>query len=343
MEKGTKDAKDLELNAISGLIDTYLRWKNAQNPPRGFKKYHPSAAGNCLRLMQYQRFAEEGIMGLEAEAKELKAITVRLFDTGHTMHHRWAAYWEEIGILRGVWTCSNKACFMIDDEGKVKDVNIFDVIKKNKTRKYGNKDLRGILKPKVCICGCKEFDYHEVAVESEELNIYGHADLVLDFSRLDASKFDSIKRKFKLENLPTGIIVGDMKTIKDERFKELKETPSLAYKVQLCVYTNILDCDFGLLIYENKNDSDIKTYRIDKSVDGDWKQIKEQMIKLNSMAEIVDDKGNKKHYLPPPRPYNKESYECRYCDFNKVCTNSSIWNSPKLPELRRKFYGDLLE
>ena len=335
--------KDIEVESIVGLVDTFLRWKNSQNPPRGFKKYHPSARGHCLRLMQYQRYADEGVMGLTPVTKELTGQTTRLFDTGHTMHARWAEYWENIGILRGVWICNNPLCLKVNDNGKENNTSLKDLYEKNKSRKYGNKDLQGALKPSICVCGYKEFSYHEVSVDSEELNLHGHADLLLDFSKLDSSKFDSIKKTFKLDNLPKGIIVSDMKTIKAKRFEELlKDGPSLEYTVQLCIYANILNCDFGLLMYENKDTSEIKAYKVEKDPEGMWKQIQEQLIKLNAMAEVVDDKGNKKYYLPPPRPFRKDDYECKYCEYNSICTNSRIWSSPNLSELRKKFYGDLL-
>jgi hypothetical protein len=338
-----KNEKDLEVDAAIKLMDTYLRWKNSQNPPRGFKKYHPSAVGSCLRLMQYQRYADEGVMGIKPIVKEIDGKSTRIFDTGHTMHERWASYWEGIGILRGVWSCENPLCFKINDNGNINNTPVKDIYLKGKTREYGKDNIQGCLKPKKCLCGFTKFKYNEVTVDSEELNLHGHADLLLDFSELDVDKFQGIKNTFKLDNLPKGIIVSDMKTIKNERYEELlKDGPSLTYIIQLCIYANILDCEFGLLVYENKNTSEVKAYKIDRDAGGMWEEIKKQLIKLNSMAEVVDENGNKKHYLPPPRPFSKDSYECKYCDYSEICTNSDIWRSPKLPQLRKKFYGELL-
>lgn len=105
-----------EVQALHGVVNTFLRWKSLNGPPRGHEIYHPSAFGNCLRKMQYQRYVERGYIQVAPEAHEAK--TVRIFDTGHTMHARWAKYWEELGVLRGIWECNNPCCGLWDNDGK---------------------------------------------------------------------------------------------------------------------------------------------------------------------------------------------------------------------------------
>lgn len=365
-----------EVAAIMGVIDTHCRYKSVNESPRNYRIYHPSALGGCLRLMQYQRFADDpSIEGIELTSEPLESNTMRLFDTGHSMHARWAKYWEEIGVLRGIWECNNRLCRAFDDDGnflgidrakeireKYKEVatedsdylhNLPEDKRKEEAklrssifpRKKGYENKIGIFKPKKCNCGCEEFTYHEINVRDEELNVFGHADLILDFSNFDVDKYSShgehnsnaniVDRTFDPKDLPSSPIVVDMKSINDRGFKNLKENgPSLKYKVQLVSYCNILDLEYGIIIYENKNDSQTMSFKISRSEDREWPMIHKQIRLMNKMYESK--------LLPPPRPLRKDSYDCKYCDFKNVCHNSKIWNDPDLNEKRIKFYDTLI-
>ena len=34
------------------------------------------------------------------------------------MHARWAKYFQDIGVLRGYWSCRNQCCHLWDDKGQ---------------------------------------------------------------------------------------------------------------------------------------------------------------------------------------------------------------------------------
>ncbi len=360
-----------EVAALMGVIDTYCKFKSVNGKPRNYKVYHPSALGKCLRQMQYQRFAEDGIAGLSLPIDPPESRMVRIWDTGHSMHHRWEQYWTEIGVLRGVWQCSNPICRAFDDNGeflgtdKVKEINDLYATMKKETptesfevaqdkekgraraallpRKYGKENKIGVFKPEACKCGCNDFVYHEVNVVHEEYNIFGHADQILDFSNFDADQYsdenneaiNAVKRTFDPRDLPTKPIVVDMKTMKDRKFKMLqREGPDLVYRVQLKSYCNILDLEYGVLIYENKDNSETASFKVDRSAETDWPIIEKQIKLMNKMY-------NKK-LLPPPRPLRKDDFECKYCDYSDVCHNSKIWGDPELNDKRVNFYGRLL-
>lgn len=365
-----------EVATLMGVIDTHCRYQSINGAPRNYRIYHPSALGGCLRLMQYQRLAEDPeIEGLQLASDPLESKTYRLFDTGHSMHDRWAKYWEEIGVLRGVWECSNRVCRAFDDDGefigtdKVNEIrakyksvseeapdylhNLPDDKRKEEIksrnalapRRYGYEEKVGVFKPKKCSCGCEEFKYHEINVKDNDLNIFGHADLILDFSEFDVDRYSShgednkgyklVDRTFDPANLPKKPIVVDMKSINDRGFRKLSQDgPSLKYKVQLVTYCNILDLEYGVLIYENKNDSLTSSFRVNRSEEKDWPIIQRQIKLMNKMYD------NKR--LPPPRPLRKDSYDCKYCDYKDVCHNSKIWADPNLNEKRIKFYDTLI-
>lgn len=314
-----------EVQAVTNVLNTYLRWKSMNGPPRGHEVYHPSAFGGCLRRMQYQRYAERGYIKMEPQSHEAK--TVRIFDTGHSMHARWTKYWEDIGVLRGIWQCANPYCvsLLADNQNKLVP-----------PRKYGLNDKLGCFKPEKCECGYNQFEYHEIAVEDKELNFYGHVDQILDFSRFEGGaifkKGNPVKVLFKDEDLPKKPIVNDMKSINSFGYKsKLEKGPPFGYRVQVNIYIHMLDLEYGMLYFENKDDSSTKAIQIVRD-DALWQKIKEQAKQMN---EMVDDR-----LLPPPRPWYQDDFECRYCEFQPICHKAGVWNDPAIEEKRRNFYGD---
>lgn len=330
----------VSIQNIMNVLNTHLQWKSKNGPPRSHLVYHPSAFGRCLRKMQYELFEEKGLIKGSYEKKSNE--TLRIFDTGHSMHSRWAHYFAEIGVLRGYWHCKNKSCYLWSDNGKITETNIEDIsefYQKNGSRKYGYDNLIGCLKPQKCVCGCSDFEYHEILVEDKSLNFHGHADQVLDFSNFDASLYKTgnpVDVLFDINSLPKKPIVIDMKTINSRDFEnKIEYKMHFEYKVQLVIYINILGLDQGVLIYENKDNSRVKIFEIQKNIEL-WKKIQEQASMMKSM---IDTKK-----LPPPRPTLKSCIECRYCPFKSKCHgedgSNSIWDRPDLEELRQKFYGN---
>jgi len=319
-----------DVASIVGVVDTYLRWKNKNKDPRGYSKYHPSEFGKCLRKMQYMRFVDEGI--IQKPEETFTSQQLRLFEKGHNMQARWTRYFDGIGILRGLWKCSNPLCRRFDDSGNY--TGNFE--KDNHSRIYGLDNPTGVFRPEKCVCGCTHFIYDEITVKDDVMNMYGHADLILDFSKFDPLVYDDIVKNFNFEKLPQKSIVVDMKTIKAERYVELIDKgPDLGYLVQLTIYANLLDCEYGLLIYENKNDSSLAAYKVERNADTWFKAIRKQAEMMNQMAK------DKK--LPPPRPDRKTSYDCKYCIFKDKCHSSKLWNDEKLAQMRKDFYGVLLK
>ena len=329
-----------EVTNLINLVNTHLNWKNQNGPPRGYEIYHPSAFGGCLRKMQYQRYAERGLITVDPKLPEPRMC--RIWDTGHSMHDRWAKYFEDIGVLRGVWECMNPFCGDYKDDGTLlcSTSNTEDRKEvKNRSlsspRKYGLDNKIGCFKPDICkACKCKEFKYHEVSVVDKELNFYGNADQILDFSNFNPDKYkegNPVTMLFKPEDLPNKPIVIDMKTVNSFKFKKkLGAEPDFHYKVQITIYVNILDLDYGVIIYENKDDCSTKVYQVGKNPDI-WEKVKMQAIKMNSMVD--------KNLLPPPRPKSKTSMDCNYCDFSPICHESQVWKDPDLEAKRTAFYG----
>lgn len=326
----SKIGQPVEVTNVINVLNTYLQWKSINGPPRGYLRYHPSSFGSCLRKAQYQRYTDMGYVKVDKEVNEARSI--RIFDTGHSMHARWAQYFEGLGVLRGVWECKNKLCHAYMDDGTFDNSKITTF---GKSRIHGKDNKIGCFKPKACVCGCQEFEYHEITVHDDELNFHGHCDQILDFSNFDPNMFNQgnpVDVLFKVEDLPKKPIVLDMKSINSFSFKsKLEQGPSLVYRTQLVIYCNILDLEYGILIYENKDDSSTKVYKVDRNPDM-WMSIVKQ---ANSLNDMVAEK-----LLPPPRPQAKTDYDCRYCEYQSICHNSKIWDDPNLDTKRLNFYGN---
>lgn len=300
-----------QMYLISQLIDQYLLFKQNSNKERSYKVFHPSAFGKCLRRMMYQKYVSEGIMPPPSE-QTVEPRMVRIFDTGHSMHSRWAGYMEEIGVLRGVWKCYNPLCDKI----------------------YGLDEKIGCFKPVECEkCKSKKFTYEEVTVDDKELNFHGHCDQVLDFSNIREDFKNSKEYSHLLsmsEFMPTSPIVVDMKSIGKNQWNKIDRNAHFYYVVQLTIYLHILNLDMGIIIYEKKDDSETKMFKVTKNEEW-WEIIKRQSSLMLSMFE--------KKTLPPPRPISKSDFECKFCEFSDTCHKSKIWQAENLSELRSKFYS----
>ena len=336
-----------EVSSLMGLIDTYLRHKNqiVDAGNRSYVHYHPSEWGKCLRLQQYKHYAQSGLLSVEPGTFDSRIL--RLFDKGHNMHERWTKYFGDIGVLRGHWRCKNQACKMFGDDGALRQLTekqISDMYS-GKPRVYGTDDKFGIFEPKKCVCGCTKFEYEENSVVDNELNIYGHCDLIFDCTNLKEDRFEGVRETFARQYLPKDgqIAVGDMKTISSSAWKNQLERkgPHPYYIVQLTCYVHILGCDYGLLMYENKDNSEMRWYKIERN-DEWWEDIKWQSLTMQKMAKSTDSNGKLSPKLPPPRPTSKSSYDCKGCDFKSICHSSAVWNNPNLEDMRRQFYKRLL-
>lgn len=326
-----------EVTSMMNLIDTYIRWRTVVGRgDRSYDHYHPSEFGKCLRMQQYKHYAWKGL--IEVTHPEPISEKHRLFDKGHNMHDRWSNYFDEIGnILLGRWRCKNPLCYMFDDNGQIKkDYCLEDIYKNKKARIYEGKD-GPIFKPEKCVCGCRDFTYLETKVSAPELNIKGHSDIVLNCENLKEERFKEVRISYNDKFLPKGKskVVIDMKTCGSNAWKNqiISKGAHKDYLIQLTIYIHILGCDYGIVAYENKDNSKMSWFHVPRN-DVWWEVIQNQ---AKTMIEMAKEKK-----LPPPKYESKKNYACTYCDFKKLCHKSAIWDSPNLDNSRKNFYKCLL-
>lgn len=329
-----------EVVSLMNLVDTYKRWKNfTTQGDRSYEYHHPSSFGKCARAEQYKHFAYKGY--IKVIPKELESQQLRLFDKGHAMHHRWSNYFTEMGVLRGRWQCKNKLCNIFDDNGilipNTSQEKISKLLDSNESRIHGDKNILGDFRPTKCCCGCKDFYYVETPVVDLNIGFKGNADLIVDCSRLTDDSFKGVRRTFDIRLLPKDgkVIVIDMKTVGKSAwdFQLIKRGPHKEYLIQLTIYIHILGCDYGVLAYENKNDSNMLWYKVERN-DEWWDVLKWQ-------SQMMMDMATKKQ-LPPPKYDSKDDYACKKCDFQKLCHSSPDWDRPDFNKFRQWFYKCLL-
>ena len=130
-------------------------------------------------------------------------------------------------------------------------------------------------------------------------------------------------------------VVIDMKTVGSNAWKNqiLAKGPHKDYFIQLTIYVHILDCDYGVIAYENKDNSKMMWFQVPRN--DEWWEI----IQYQSKMMIEMSKSRK---LPPPKYSSKACYSCKWCEFRELCHKSKVWEDPNLEKKRREFYKSLL-
>lgn len=214
--------------------------------------------------------------GVPSEA-EFNARMQRVFDAGHSMHERFQQrYFRNCKelILHGYWRCQK--CEFI----------------------HGKDELRGIPEPKECTqCKGKRFRYVETHVKNTEYNFEGDVDVVL-------------------KSASTGEwLVVDLKTSKDSSYGRLSDNVvDFKYKIQITIYMWLLDIKQGIILYENKDNQEIKEIYVerDENIVNSIKKTAKDLLEILKQNKI------------PKRKYDKKTdYSCRYCDYARRCWNQN--------------------
>ena len=140
---------------------------------RDYSYFHPSEFHECVRKIAYKFYGESG-------ENNIKPDLQRIFDNGHYMHERFVSYFDNLGILYGVWRCSNPLC------GKV----------------YGREEKLGIKKPTTaCTCTNSQYIYEEIEAKNKEYWLSGRVDAliwlseemaVIDFKSMNSNMFNKL-------------------------------------------------------------------------------------------------------------------------------------------------------
>jgi CRISPR/Cas system-associated exonuclease Cas4 (RecB family) len=242
------------VSVIKPLHDQHLnKLAKKSSATRGYKHFHPSAFGECLRKIALQYYSEFDERYKPSEKQD--PTLQRIFSAGHAFHFRMQHDFAKMGVLRGFWRC--RACGIV--RGKENKIGIF--LPDTCECREGTKDKRK---------GIKLFTYEEPFVESKKYNFKGHCDGVIEIDKDD----------------PDHRYVIDFKTCNSDVFKMLSE-PDHKYVVQVTIYMWLLGVSKGIIYYEDKNRHGVKEFLIEL----DDQLVSD--IKNNSMALLQLIKKNK--------------------------------------------------
>ena len=82
-----------------------------------------------------------------------------------------------------------------------------------------------------------------------------------------------------------GKAVLELKSINDKGFNELKNSPKQDHFIQLQIYLNLLKQDYGIVLYENKNDQKLKAFKVQRDIKV-WETLLERCINIMNMSEL---------------------------------------------------------
>ena len=90
---------------------------------------------------------------------------------------------------------------------------------------------------------------------------------------------------FLLSHVTHGRILLELKSINTKGFEALIEAPKPEHAIQLQIYLNLAGIDNGVVLYENKNDQELKAFKVDKDTKV-WDNIIERCIKIQNMLPL---------------------------------------------------------
>ena len=67
----------------------------------------------------------------------------------------------------------------------------------------------------------------------------------------------------------------------------MKHAPKHDHLVQLQIYLNLLGNDYGIVLYENKNDQNLKAFKVDRDTRM-WEKLLERCVTIMEMTQIPD-------------------------------------------------------
>ena len=80
-------------------------------------------------------------------------------------------------------------------------------------------------------------------------------------------------------------IALELKSINTRGFNALKQAPKPEHEIQLQIYLNLLPLDHGVVLYENKNDQQLKAFELQRDPIK-WKEIIDRCLRIMEMIEI---------------------------------------------------------
>jgi len=90
---------------------------------------------------------------------------------------------------------------------------------------------------------------------------------------------------FIIQHEVYGKTVVELKSINDKGFKALITDPKTDHYLQLQIYLNLLNLEHGIVLYENKNDQQVKCFEVTRNAEV-WMQLLEKCERIRRMTTM---------------------------------------------------------
>lgn len=257
VEDVVKIYKHITTEAIKIMISEgcSIHLENGGSKERKKNVFHPSTSGYCPRKLFFKDTLGKTLLD------EIDETSSRIFMNGHLLHAKYAA------------EASYGAHYFNNGRIEYEGVKSFNVI----TSRHGKLVVSD--NPKI---------YDEVTLDDKEHNIYGHCDLLCKITFNDDSfVYFVVENKTSGSNSYgwisgnphsiasnnwyeyTGIYVDSVSPVDSKKSKPFG--PNINHYAQGQMYMNLvsttynIDCDFSIIMYENKNNSNYTYFGIKKS------------------------------------------------------------------------------
>lgn len=113
------------------------------------------------------------------------------------------------------------------------------------------------------------------------------------------------------EGWASDVLIVEFKSAKERSFYEYipQTKPDKKHELQLQLYFYLTGIRAGMVYYESKNNQDQKYYYVEYNE----ALVNEVIRDIQFVISHVDAK------TMPPREYDGNSFECRYCDYRDIC------------------------
>ena len=90
---------------------------------------------------------------------------------------------------------------------------------------------------------------------------------------------------FLIQHEVYGRTIVELKSINDKWFKALITDPKMDHYLQLQIYLNILNIEHGIVLYENKNDQQVKCFDVSRNAEI-WEQLIQKCYQIMKLTDI---------------------------------------------------------
>jgi len=158
----------------------------------------------------------------------------------------------------------------------------------------------------------------ELSLKDEELRISGRSDAIIHNFLLEDDEPDgpiitltNPKGEVVYEGPNNHVLIVEFKSASSNSYDKYtpKKKPQIKHELQLQLYFYLTGIDKGMIYYENKNNQSEKYFIVERN-DEMIKDLIEEITYLIKMS----DEGKL-----PPRQFDIDSFECRYCPFIDYC------------------------